>query len=300
MSGHKCIVTGGAGFIGSHVVDLLIELGHDVVILDNLSTGRTSNLNPKATLHRVDIRDLDTIRPHFKGCRWVFHAAAWPRIQPSFDDPVTHEQINVVGTVNCLLAARDAGVGRFIYFGSSAVYGTPDEIPTTENAAIRCYNPYALHKYSGEQYCLILGRHWGVPAISLRMFNVYGPRSYNLGQPNSAYSPVIGIFHHLRKQSQPLTITGTGRQSRDFVHVRDVAHAFVATAESSISWDVFNVGCGISHSINEIARRISDQIVYIAERPNEAAITHADIGKIKRLVGWQPNITLDQGLAMLE
>jgi UDP-glucose 4-epimerase len=300
MSGHKCIVTGGAGFIGSHVADLLIELGHEVVILDDLSTGRASNLNPTAIFHRVDIRRLEAIRPHFTDCRWVFHAAAWPRIQPSFDDPLTHEEINVMGTINCLIAARDASVARFVYFGSSAVYGTPDEIPTTEKAAIRCYNPYALHKYSGEQYCLILGNHWGIPAVSLRMFNVYGPRSYNFGQPNSAYSPVIGVFHHQRSQNLPLTITGTGCQSRDFVHVRDIAQAFVAAAQSSATGEVFNVGCGESHSINAIASRMSGQLTHIAERPNEAAITHADIGKIKRVIGWQPAITLDQGLTMLD
>ncbi|HSG98499.1 MAG TPA: NAD-dependent epimerase/dehydratase family protein, partial [candidate division Zixibacteria bacterium] len=188
MAAQRCLVTGGAGFIASHLVDLLITEGHDVVIVDDLSTGREQNLNPKADFRRSSILDLPALAGHTRDCDWVFHAAAWPRIQPSFDDPITHEQINVTGTINCLIAARDCGAKRFLYFGSSAVYGTPDEIPTTESAAIRCYNPYALHKYAGEQYSLILGERWGVPAVSLRMFNVYGPRSYNLGQPNSAYS----------------------------------------------------------------------------------------------------------------
>jgi len=300
MSADKCIVTGGAGFIGSHVVDRLIDSGHPVDIIDDLSTGRRDNLNPKAILHEADIRDLDRLRPIFAGARWVFHAAAWPRIQPSFDDPLTHEDINVGGTINCLIAARDAGVQRFLYFGSSAVYGTPDEVPTTETAAIRCYNPYALQKYTAEQYCLILGNQWGVPVVSLRMFNVYGPRSYNLGQPNSAYSPVIGIFHHLRKSGKPLTITGTGRQSRDFVHVYDVARAFLQTAQSTISGEVFNIGSGSSDSINAIAARMSSDHVYIPERPNEALVTHASIAKIKTMIGWTPKLSLDEGLHLLD
>jgi len=300
MSANKCIVTGGAGFIGSHVVDLLIDSGYPVDIIDDLSTGRRDNLNPKAALHEVDVRNLDRLRPLFAGARWVFHGAAWPRIQPSFDDPLTHEDINVGGTINCLIAARDAGVQRFLYFGSSAVYGTPDEVPTTETAAIRCYNPYALQKYTAEQYSLILGGHWGVPVVSLRMFNVYGPRSYNLGQPNSAYSPVIGIFHHLRRSGKPLTITGTGKQSRDFVHVYDVARAYLQTAQSDISGEVFNIGSGTSDSINTIAARMSDNRVYIPERPNEALVTHASIAKIKAMIGWTPKLSLDEGLHLLD
>ncbi|HWO57515.1 MAG TPA: NAD-dependent epimerase/dehydratase family protein [bacterium] len=300
MPGERCLVTGGAGFIASHVVDLLIAEGHDVVVVDDLSTGRSENVNPKAEFHQADVRHLDRIRPLFRGCRWIFHGAAWPRIQPSFDDPDTHEQINVIGTINCLRAALEAGATRFLYFGSSAVYGTPDEIPTTEQAPIRCYNPYALQKYTGEQYSLILGRNWGVPAVGLRMFNVYGPRSYNVGRPNSAYSPVIGIFHHQRRQGKPLTITGTGEQSRDFVHVYDVARAFYLAARSTVSYEVFNVGAGETYSINAIATLMSDQKAYIPERPNEALITHADVSKIRRMLGWAPQIRLDDGLTMLD
>jgi len=294
------VVTGGAGFIASHVVDLLVRQGHDVIVVDDLSTGRSENLNRGAEFKEVDIRDREKLSPIFRGCDWVFHGAAWPRIQPSFDDPIAHEEINVVGTINCLMAAREAGVAKFLYFGSSAVYGTPDEIPTTENAAIRCYNPYALQKYTGEQYCLILGERWGVPAISLRMFNVYGSRSYNVGRPNSAYSPVIGIFDHQRKSGMPLTITGSGKQSRDFVHVHDVARAFLMAAESGVAWDIFNLGCGESHSINTIADLMSPQKQYIPGRPNEALVTHAAISKICDLIGWKPAITLREGLTQLD
>lgn len=300
MSDTKCIVTGGAGFIGSHVVDCLIQAGYQVTVIDDLSSGRRENLNPNAVLHEIDIRNLDALRPAFQGADWVFHAAAWPRIQPSFDDPKIHEDINVVGTLNCLIAAKEAGVQRFLFFGSSAVYGTPDEVPTTETAAIRCYNPYALQKYTAEQYCLILGKQWDMPVVSLRIFNVYGPRSYNPGQPNSAYSPVIGVFHDQRRNGRPLTITGTGEQSRDFVHVSDVAEAFLQAARSSATGDVFNIGSGTSCSINEIAARMSCNRVYIPARPNEALLTKASIATIKEQIGWQPTISLDDGLKLLD
>ncbi len=299
MSGRRCIVTGGAGFIASHLVDLLVGEGHQVSIIDDLSTGSSENINPGARFFNADLRDLKAIGLLFRDCDWVFHAAAWPRIQPSFDEPVTHESINVVGTINCMTAARDHGVSKFLYFGSSAVYGTPDEIPTTEHAAIRCYNPYALQKYTGEQYALILGERWKVPAISMRMFNVYGSRSYNEGRPNSAYSPVIGIFDSLRTRGLPLTITGTGSQSRDFVHVHDVARAFLMAAESNVSGEVFNIGCGESHTINAIADLMSQNKLYIPERPNEAMVTRADISKIRGMVGWQPKISLAEGLKLL-
>lgn len=300
MSNKHCIVTGGAGFIASHLVDYLVGEGHNVRIIDNLSTGRTENINPNAEFHEVDIRDSASLGKLFRGVDWVFHGAAWPRIQPSFDDPIIHEDINVMGAIKCLMASRDSHVSRFLFFGSSAVYGTPDEIPTTENAAIRCYNPYALQKYTAEQYSLILGERWGVPVASLRMFNVYGPRSYNEGRPNSAYSPVIGIFNNQRRKGQPLTITGTGRQSRDFVHVHDVARAFVMAAASSVTGEVFNVGCGESYSINSIAELMSPNRTHIPERPNEAAVTHADISKIQSMIGWKPRISLAEGLNLLD
>lgn len=300
MAAMRCMVTGGAGFIASHLVDLLLAEGHRVDIIDDLSTGRRENLNSGARFHEVSILDLDRVRPLFAGCDWVFHAAAWPRIQPSFDDPLTHEAINVTGTINCLIAARAGEVSRFVYFGSSAVYGTPDEIPTSETAAIRCDNPYALHKFAGEQYGLILGKRWGLPVVSLRMFNVYGPRSYNIGALHSAYSPVIGIFDHRRKSGLPLTITGDGRQSRDFVHVHDVARAFLMAAQSDVTGEILNTGSGETVSINAIATMISDRHEYIPERPNEAAVTHADIRKIKRMLGWSPAISLADGLALLD
>ncbi len=300
MNAATCLVTGGAGFIGSHLVDALINAGHTVSVYDNLATGKRENVHSSATLHPGDIRDRAALQRAMAGCEWVFHAAALPRIQPSFDEPQDHEDVNVGGTINCLLAARDAGVKRLVYFGSSAVYGTPDEIPTTERAAIRCYNPYALQKFTAEQYCLILGERWGVPAVSLRLFNVFGPRSYNPDSPTSAYSPVIGIFQHLRRQGKPLTITGTGEQSRDFIHVHDVAAAFITAAESSVSGEVFNVGSGESHSINEIAEMMSDQHTYIPERPNEAAVTWADISRIREQLGWRPAISLEQGLQRLD
>jgi UDP-glucose 4-epimerase len=300
MRVERCVVTGGAGFIGSHLVDRLIAAEHPVAVIDNLSTGNSSNLNPKAEFHDADIRDPKAIAPLVAGAQWVFHAAAWPRIQPSFDDPVTHEAINVTGAINVLTAARDAGVERFLYFGSSAVYGTPDTFPTGEDAPIRCYNPYALQKYAAEQYCLMLGRRWGIAVVSLRIFNVYGPRSYDPARPNSAYSPVVGVFHHQRTNGQPLTITGTGEQSRDFVHVADVAGAFIETARSTVSDAILNVGSGHTVSINDIAKMMSAERVYVPERPHEAVMTQANIARIRETVGWEPTITLADGLRLLD
>ncbi len=294
------MVTGGAGFIGSHLVDALIDAGHSVIVADNLSTGQRENVNPQAQLREIDVRDCRALQDAMTGCEWVFHAAALPRIQPSFDAPQEHEDVNVGGTINCLRAAGETGVKRLVYFGSSAVYGTPDEIPTTEHAAIRCYNPYALQKYTAEQYCVILGERWGVPAISLRLFNVYGSRSYSPDSPTSAYSPVIGIFHTQRREGKPLTITGTGEQSRDFIHVHDVAAAFITAANSTVTGEIFNVGSGESRSINDIAAMMSPERTYIPERPNEAAITCADIGYIRRKLDWEPKISLAEGLQRLD
>ena len=300
MSAQRCLVTGGAGFIGSHVVDLLLERGHPVAVIDDLSTGRAENVDPKARLPRLDVRDLAAIRPVIRNCDWIFHGAALPRIQPSFDEPRVHEDVNVGGTINCLIAAREAGVKRFLYFGSSAVYGTPDVVPTPEDAAIRCYNPYALQKYAAEQYALMLGKRWGVPVVSLRLFNVYGPRSFYVQSSNSAYSPVIGVFHHQRQRGMPLTITGSGEQSRDFIHVHDVAEAFLVAARSDVADEVLNVGMGESHSINAVADMMSEQRVHIPARPNEAVVTQADIGKAQRLLNWAPAITLSEGLRRLD
>ena len=295
----KALVTGGAGFIGSHVVDLLVAEGMDVVVLDNLSTGREANLNPRAKFVRGDICELRPGAPLFQDVDYVFHLAALPRIQPAFDVPVEYEEINVVGTIRVLQAVVGTRIKKLVYSSSSAIYGNTDRIPTPEDTPPDLLNPYALQKYAGERYALILGERFDVPALALRYFNVYGPRSFDEHNRFSAYSSVFGIFNDQKKKGQPLTVTGTGEQRRDCVHVSDVARANLAAALSDRVRDVYNVGCGNNYSIIEIARMFSDNIVHIPERKGEARVTVADISKIKAHLGWAPTVDVRAGLETL-
>lgn len=290
----KCLVTGGAGFIGSNLVDFLISNGKEVIIIDDLSTGKKENVNPEATFIQEDIVNLEKIKPLFDDVDFVFHLAALPRIQPSFDDPIEHEEANVIGTINCLLACKGRKrIKKFIFAGSSAIYGNPDELPTSEGAKINCLNPYSLQKYIAEQYCLILGKEYRIPVISLRYFNPYGPRSFNPKNPFNAYSSVIGIFENKRKERKPLTITGNGEQSRDFVHVQDLAKAHLLAAESNYSDKIYNIGFGKSYTVNQIAEMFKADYVYIPERKGEAIITLANINKIKKELNWTPEIKVE-------
>ncbi|PZM79899.1 MAG: NAD-dependent dehydratase [Candidatus Margulisiibacteriota bacterium] len=296
----NCLVTGGAGFIGSHVVDLLVSQGHQVTIIDNLLTGDTKNLNPRASLIKADMRDLEQIKPHFKNIDFVFHLAALPRIQPSFDDPVEHEEVNVIGTINCLLAAKGNNIKKLVYSSSAACYGSPEELPTSENAKISCLSPYALQKYAGEQYCMILGERYGIPTIALRYFNAYGPRSFSDKNPQNAYTSVIGIFKRKKDNGEPLLITGDGEQTRDFVHVHDIARANYAAATSDKVYEIYNVGCGESYSINHIAKLFKAPYEHIPERQGEARTTISNIDKIRRDLNWSPSINLEKGLSLLD
>ncbi|KPJ55325.1 hypothetical protein AMJ47_00420 [Parcubacteria bacterium DG_72] len=289
----KAIVTGGAGFIGSNLVDLLIEKGFQVVVIDNLETGKKENINPQAKFIKEDIVNFEKIKPLFEGVDYVFHLAALPRIQPSFSDPLYHEKANVIGTINCLLACKGKNIKKFVFSASSACYGNPKELPTTEKAEIDCLCPYALQKYAAEQYCLILGKRYNIPVNSLRYFNVYGPRSFNEKNPFNAYSSVIGIFENQKKKGQKLTITGDGEQSRDFIHVGDVALANLLAAQSDLLYGLYNVGFGKPYTINQIAKMYNTEYIYIPERKGEARITHANIEKIKKELGWKPVISIE-------
>ena len=295
----KCIVTGGAGFIGSHIVDLLVRQGMEVAVVDNLSTGREANLNPRATLHQVDIGDLAALERLCQGVELFFHAAALPRIQPSFDQPMEHEESNVVATIRCLQAVMGKPLRKFVFSGSASIYGDTAPLPTPESAPPDLLNPYALQKYAAEQYCLILGRRFEIPVVSLRYFNVYGPRSFNPQSPWSAYSSVVGVFVRQHRAGEPLTVTGGGKQSRDFVHVRDVARANLEAALSDRSLEVYNVGSGGGVTVNQVAHIVGGEVAHIPERLGEARHTLADIGKIRREVGWEPQISLEQGIAEL-
>ena len=296
----KTLVTGGAGFIGSHLVDRLIAEGREVVVLDNFCTGRAENLahhegNPRLKVHRVDVADFGAMRPWFDGVNWVFHLASLADIVPSIKHPRDYFRSNVEGTVNALEASRQAGVARFVYVGSSSCYGIPDSSPTPETAEIRTQYPYALTKYLGEECTLHWGKVYKLPVLPLRFFNVYGPRSRTTG----AYGAVFGVFLAQRLARQPLTIVGDGAQTRDFVFVTDVAEACLAAAESDVTGEVFNVGAGNPQSVNRLCELIGGPTTNIPQRPGEPQCTWADITKIKRELGWEPKVSFEQLVEMM-
>lgn len=296
----KCLVTGGAGFIGSHLVDRLLEDGHQVVVLDNFFTGWDENLaehygSPLLHLQRIDITNWEAIRPHFHGVDWVFHLAGLADIVPSINQPMRYHRVNVDGTVNVLEASRLAGVKRFIYTASSSCYGIPDIIPTPETADIKPEHPYALTKYIGEQYVLHWGKVYKLGVLSLRLFNVYGPRSRTSG----AYGAVFGVFLAQKLNNKPFTVVGDGTQTRDFTSVSDVVNACVMTAESGISNEVLNVGSGDTYSVNCLVELLDGNVVHIPKRPGEPDCTWADISKIRKLLGWEPKVSFEEGVKIL-
>ena len=291
----KCIVTGGLGFIGSHVVDELIKKKHEVFVIDNLSTGSPDNSNNKASYEIKDILDKKFISDFFNAVNpdWIFHLAALPRIQPSFDDPQSHDDANVRGTLNILEVIKTMKIKAFVNSSSSAVYGNPDMIPTNEKAAINPLSPYALQKYASERYLHIFADRYNLPIVSLRYFNPYGPRSYNEKNPFNAYTSVVGIFANQKKNGLQLTITGNGLQERDFIHVKDVALANILVAENieKSKMKIFNVGNGDKISILNLARLFNTGFKFIPERKGEAEVTFADITELKKL-GWKPQYNL--------
>ncbi len=293
----KAIVTGGAGFIGAHLAGALLERGFEVHIIDNLATGKRERLHPEAVFHDADIRDLRAIAPVFAGAELVFHTAALPRVQPSIENPITANNVNVNGALNVLVAARDAKVKRVIYSASSSAYGDQDKLPLTEDMPARPLSPYGLQKYIGELYCRLFHQVYGLETVSLRYFNVYGPGASAEG----AYALVIGKFLDQRRRGEPLTIVPDGRQSRDFTHVRDVVRANILAAESPKAGrgEVINIGGGHNHNVLEIAELIGGPRVFIEPRV-EPKHTLADITKARELLGWEPKITLEEGIAELK
>lgn len=293
----RCLVTGGAGFIGSNLVDALVGKGHEVLIIDNLSTGKKENINPKAEFFEADLREFNEIRPFFKGVDFVFHEAALPRIPLSIQKPKESNDINIGGTLNALIASKEAAVKKFIYAASSSASGGNASLPMREDDPCQPLNPYALQKYVGELYCRIFFEIYGLPAVSLRYFNVYGPRQPREG----SYVPAIGIFLTQKAAGQPLTITGDGEQTRDFTNVFDVVRANIMAMESNKAGkgEVINIGAGHNHSINSIAEMIGGEVVHLPARPGEMKDTLADIALAKELLGWQPEITLEGGIKKL-
>jgi UDP-glucose 4-epimerase len=297
----RVVVTGGAGFIGSHLVERLVRAGHDVRVLDDFSTGTMKNLadirDERLVVHQVDVAEHATLAPLFDGVDWVFHLAALADIVPSVQHPLAYHRANVDGTIGVLEAARRAGVKRFVYAASSSCYGIPDQFPTPESAPIRPMYPYALTKYVGEQYVLHWNRVYKLPSVSLRLFNVYGSRSRTSG----AYGAVWGVFLAQKLAGKPLTVVGDGTQTRDFVFVTDVVDAFVCAVESDVEGEVFNVGSGATYSVNYLVSLLGSDVVHVPKRPGEPDCTQADIRKIGRLLGWQPKVRFEDGVrTMLE
>jgi UDP-glucose 4-epimerase len=298
----KALVTGGAGFIGSHLVDRLLADGHQVQVLDNFATGRPENLeqhrgNPRLAVAVVDVSQYEAIRPLFDGVDWVFHLAALADIVPSIQNPLAYHRANVDGTAAVLEAARAAGVKRLAYAASSSCYGLPDVFPTPESAEIRAMYPYALTKNIGEQYVLHWDKTYHLPSLALRLFNVFGPRSRTSG----TYGAVFGVFLAQKLAGKPLTVVGDGKQTRDFTYVTDVADAFVKAVQSDIHGAVFNVGSGGTYSVNRLVELIGGEVVYIPKRPGEPDCTFADTTKIRQRLGWRPLVPFEEGVRrMLE
>ncbi|MBM3245885.1 MAG: SDR family oxidoreductase [Candidatus Omnitrophica bacterium] len=296
----RYLVTGGAGFIGSHLVERLLRDGHRVTVIDNFSTGRPENLSgqkshPNLTLIEEDISNLAGIMPHFKGIERVFHVAALADIVPSIVNPLAYYKSNVTGTLCVAEASRLSGVKKLVYAASSSCYGITDVYPTPETAKILPQYPYALTKFLGEQIVLHWAKVYRLPVISLRLFNVYGPRSRTGG----TYGAVFGVFLAQKLNHKPFTVVGDGKQTRDFIFVTDVVNAFIRASESDCKDEIFNVGSGNTYSVNSLVEFLGGDVVYIPKRPGEPDCTFADIAKIKAMLRWEPEITLKQGVKIL-
>lgn len=293
----KICVTGGCGFIGSHIVDGLIEEENEVIVIDNLSGGKKENLNPKAEFHQLDLRNLKTIKPLFEGIDFVFHLAAKPRIPLSIQDPISSHENNLNAFLNVLVASRDMKVKKVIYSSSSTIYGNQKKLPLHEEMIPQPLNPYGLQKYAGELYCKVFSDLYGLPTVSLRYFNVFGPRAEREG----AYATVIPIFLGQKKAGEPLTIVGDGNQTRDFTHVSDVVRANILAMESRRvgRGEAINIGAGRNFSVNDLAKIVGGPTVNVPSRTGEIRHTLADISLAKKLLGWRPEIQLEEGLKQL-
>jgi len=296
----KALVTGGAGFIGSHLTESLLADGHEVRGVDSLITGRIANLasfkdHPGFSFHKVDVTDKAALKPVMKDVDWVFHLAGLADIVPSIEQPEDYYFNNVTGTFNVLEAARDVGVKRFLYAASASCYGLPENFPTPETTGIQPQYPYALSKYLGEELVMHWSQVYNMPALSLRLFNVFGPRSRTTG----AYGAVFGVFLAQKLSGKPYTVVGDGEQSRDFTFVTDVASAFLAAARSSCSGEVMNVGSGGHYSVNRLVNLLGGDITYVPKRPGEPDCTFADISKIKKLLNWEPKVGFEDGVGIM-
>lgn len=292
----RALITGVAGFIGSNLLDYLLEhTSWTIDGVDNLSTGSKANISHvrdgRFTFMEGDLTSITSLKPY----RYVFHLAALPRIQPSFELVVEHITHNVSRAGYLLeLMIRENHFPRFVYSGSSAIYGTPEIIPTPETERVDCLSPYAFQKYEVERYLELLATRYPIDYVTLRYFNPYGPRSFNPANAFNAYSSVVGIFLDRKKNGKPLLVTGDGQQKRDFIHVSDLAKAnYLAAIHPQKLNTAFNIGYGDTLSVLDLARKISDQYEFIAKREGEADITFADTTKARTLLGWSPDQHID-------
>jgi UDP-glucose 4-epimerase len=293
------VVTGGCGFIGSHMTDLLVAEGFRVAVIDDLSTGHRDNLthhagNGRVSVHARDILGLEPGDPAFAGARFVFHFAGRGDIVPSIEKPADYMSVNVQGTVRVLECARAAGVAKFVYAASSSCYGLA-RVPTDESHPIAPEHPYALSKYLGEQAAFHWHKVYRLPVNSVCIFNAFGPRVRTTG----AYGAVFGVFFRQKLACKPFTVVGDGTQTRDFVYVGDVVRALLAAARSQISGERFNLGAGAPQSVNRLVELIGGTTVNVPRRPGEPDCTWADTRKIGQLLGWRPLTGFEEGVARM-
>ena len=292
----KTVVTGGAGFIGSNLVDQLVRKGHKIVVLDNFSTGRRSNLaqhkKNNVKIVKTDISKDQKLDKYFKDASYVFHLAGLADIIPSITNPNDYFQANVKGTLNVLEAAKKIRIKKLIYAASASCYGIPKKFPTNENSKVDPQYPYALSKYLGEQLVIHWAKVYKMPNLSLRFFNAYGPRSRTSG----AYGAVFGVFLAQKLAKKPLTVVGDGRQTRDFVHVKDLVSAILKAASSNQIGEIYNVASGKETSVNKLAKLISGKKINIPKRPGEPNRSLANITKIRKDLNWYPKIKIEDGI----
>lgn len=291
----KSLVTGGAGFIGSHLCDRLVSEGHEITVIDNCSTGRVENIShikDKIKFIQADISNSGAWQDEFAGQDLVFHIAALADIVPSIQHPTQYFEANVQGTFHVLSASVKHGIKKLVYAASSSCFGIPDNYPTPETAEIRPQYPYALTKRMGEELVLHWGLVYKLPVLSLRFFNVYGPRSRTSG----TYGAVLGVFLAQKLAGKPYTVVGDGNQTRDFTYVTDIADAVYTAAKSSKSGEVYNVGSGKTVSINRLIELLGGEKIHIPKRPGEPDSTYADISKIKTELNWNPKVPIEDGI----
>lgn len=296
----KAVVTGGAGFIGSHMVDLLVKENFDVTVIDNLANGRLDNLEHhkgKIKFVQVDIGDYNVcLDDYFEEVEYVFHYAALADIVPSINQPLKYHQANVDGTINVLQAAKKSKkLKKFVYAASSSCYGIPEVYPTPETSPIAPEYPYAHTKRVGEEYVLHWGQVYNMPVVSMRFFNVYGIRHRTSG----TYGAVFGVFLAQLLNNKPLTVVGDGEQTRDFTYVTDVVDACLTAAKSDICGEIFNVGSDNTYSINYLVELLGGEKKYIPKRPGEPDCTYADITKIKTMLNWKPKVSFEEGVKIM-